>query len=63
MLLVPEYQGRVMTSSAGGSIGNSFGWINYDLIKSEEVNTQFNLFGGEVAFGSDQRVKKLLFKI
>lgn len=47
VLLVPDYQGRVMTSTAGGNAGSSFGWINYDLIESGEVSNQFNPFGGE----------------
>jgi len=50
VLLAPGYQGRVMTSSAKGDEGTSFGWINYDLIKSGEVNRQFNPVGGEERF-------------
>ncbi|TKG97472.1 hypothetical protein EYV94_02150 [Puteibacter caeruleilacunae] len=45
--LVPAYQGRVMTSSAEGAEGFSFGWINHDLIKSGEVQEHMNAFGGE----------------
>jgi len=47
ILLVPGYQGRVMTSSAAGNEGQSFGWINYKLIESGIVSTQFNPYGGE----------------
>jgi hypothetical protein len=47
VLLVPGYQGRVMTSSAGGEEGKSFGWINYKLIDSAKISNQFNPFGGE----------------
>ena len=47
LLLVPDYQGRVMTSSANGNEGKSFGWINYKLIESGEVSSQFNPYGGE----------------
>lgn len=47
LLLVPGYQGRVMTSSASGNEGQSFGWINYKLIESGKVSTQFNPYGGE----------------
>jgi hypothetical protein len=47
LLLVPDYQGRVMTSSANGDNGMSFGWINYKLIESGKVNSQFNPYGGE----------------
>lgn len=47
VLIVPSYQGRVMTSSVDGPDGKSFGWINYKLIESGIVNNQFNPFGGE----------------
>jgi hypothetical protein len=47
LLLVPAYQGRVMTSSAAGYEGESFGWINYKLIESGVISSQFNAFGGE----------------
>ena len=32
--IVPAYQGRVMTSTAGGGEGSSQGWINEELITS-----------------------------
>ena len=47
LLLVPDYQGRVMTSSANSNDGISFGWINYKLIESGKVSSQFNPYGGE----------------
>ncbi|EFK96125.1 conserved hypothetical protein, partial [sediment metagenome] len=47
VLLVPGYQGRVMTSTANGSEGASFGWINYEYLKSGKVSAQFNPYGGE----------------
>lgn len=47
LLLVPDYQGRVMTSSANSNEGISFGWINYKLIESGKISSQFNPFGGE----------------
>jgi len=47
LFLVPAYQGRVMTSSANGNDGLSFGWINYELIQSGEIRAQFNPVGGE----------------
>src|SRR5688572_19034005 len=34
LIVLPAYQGRVMTSTAAGNEGASFGWINYDLIAS-----------------------------
>lgn len=47
VLVVPAYQGRVMTSTAKGPEGSSFGWINYDLISSGEIQPHINAFGGE----------------
>jgi len=47
LLISPELQGRVMTSSAKGNEGASFGWINYKLIESGKVSCQFNPYGGE----------------
>jgi len=47
VLLVPAYQGRVMTSTADGNEGNSFGWINYKFIEAGKQSAQFNPFGGE----------------
>ena len=47
VLISPAYQGRVMTSSAEGDGGQSFGWINYDLIKSGKFLKHCNNFGGE----------------
>ena len=39
-----------MTSTCGGDEGNSYGWINYDLIKSGEILEHMNGFGGEDRF-------------
>lgn len=50
VLLVPAYQGRVMTSTAGGLSGNSYGWINYNFISSKKVEPTFNPVGGEERF-------------
>lgn len=47
LLIVPGYQGRVMTSTVEGAGGASFGWINYKFIESGKVSNQFNPFGGE----------------
>jgi Family of unknown function (DUF6786) len=47
ILIGGKYQGRVMTSTAGGKSGDSFGWINYALIRSGIVQKQFNPVGGE----------------
>jgi hypothetical protein len=48
--VVPSMQGRVMTSSALGDEGASFGWINYDLIRSGEILEHMNAYGGEERF-------------
>lgn len=50
ILLSAKYQGRVMTSTAAGDSGNSFGWLNYDLIAAKEKRKQFNPVGGEERF-------------
>lgn len=48
--VVPEYQGRVMTSTALGDDGLSFGWINRELIESKKVQPHINVYGGEDRF-------------
>jgi hypothetical protein len=50
LVVIPQLQGRVMTSSANGAEGKSFGWINYKLFDSGKMSTQFNPFGGEERF-------------
>jgi hypothetical protein len=46
----PDLQGRVMTSTAAGADGVSFGWINRALLSSGENNLHINAFGGEDRF-------------
>ncbi|MCC7396427.1 MAG: hypothetical protein IT455_05110 [Planctomycetes bacterium] len=48
VLLVPAYQGRVMTSTTGG--GDSSGWLNRELIASRRFVEHMNGFGGEDRF-------------
>lgn len=57
--VVPDYQGRVMTSSTGSTRGTSFGWLNYPVIKKGilEPDEEFGrleahiyVFGGEDRF-------------
>lgn len=48
--VVPQMQGRVMTSTADGAAGRSFGWINRELIASGELLEHMNAFGGEDRF-------------
>ena len=50
IIILPAYQGRVMTSTADGNGGMSFGWINYDLIDSNNEEEHFHAFGGEERF-------------
>ena len=50
LLLSPEWQGRVMTSTAMGDTGTSFGWLNYQLLSSNQKRKQFNPVGGEERF-------------
>jgi len=50
LLIVPGYQGRVMTSSVAGNAGASFGWINYRFIEAGKTSSQFNPYGGEERF-------------
>jgi hypothetical protein len=48
--VAPGWQGRVMTSTAGGDQGASFGWINRELIASGKLVPHINVFGGEDRF-------------
>jgi len=43
-------QGRVMTSSALGNTGRSYGWINRELFKSKDTLDHINVYGGEERF-------------
>jgi hypothetical protein len=43
----PSMQGRVLTSSAAGMSGRSYGWVNGELIASRQVQKHFNAYGGE----------------
>jgi len=47
IIVIPQYQGRVMTSTLQGEDGKGYGWINYDLIKSGKLDEHFNAYGGE----------------
>ena len=57
--VVPEYQGRVMTSTMAGLPGPSFGWLNYKLIEQGvlskdavrgRLEEHIYVFGGEERF-------------
>lgn len=64
VMVVPAWQGRVMTTSAAGDAGDSYGWINYSFIKKKQINFQFNPVGGEERFwlGPEGGVFSLYFK-
>lgn len=40
-------QGRVMTSTAGGDTGRSFGWINRERFEAGDTLPHINAYGGE----------------
>ncbi len=48
--VAPAYQGRVMTSTAEGMSGDSYGWINRKLIASGKTLKHINVYGGEDRF-------------
>lgn len=50
LLLSPDLQGRVLTSTATGEQGYSFGWLNYGLIASGKTLPHCNNWGGEDRF-------------
>jgi len=58
IIVVPEYQGRVMTTTAQGGAGASSGWINYELVEQGVVSPE--LAAGKLdehmyAFGGEER--------
>jgi hypothetical protein len=59
IVVTPDYQERVMTSTVGGKSDPSFGWLNYPLIEqgvlspAEEkgkIEEHIYVFGGEERF-------------
>ncbi len=56
--IAPAFQARVMTSTADGPTGSSYGWLNYKLIKqgilanptAEQLESHIYVFGGEERF-------------
>jgi hypothetical protein len=48
--VAPVYQGRVMTSTTGGSEAPSFGWLGRAAIASGTRQPHMNVFGGEDRF-------------
>jgi len=47
LIIIPGWQARVMTSTANGNEGFSYGWINYKLIESGKKVPHINAYGGE----------------
>ena len=50
VIVAPAYQGRVMTSTADGDQGISFGWVNHEKIASGKFEGHMNVYGGEERF-------------
>jgi len=50
LIVLPAYQGRVMTSTSDGEKGLSYGWINHDLIATGAFSEHFTALGGEERF-------------
>lgn len=50
VIISPALQGRVMTSTADGDKGISFGWLNYDLLASRKISKHMTAYGGEERF-------------
>ena len=50
VIVSPKFQGRVLTSSAEGMDGLSFGWLNRELIASGQIAQHINVYGGEDRF-------------
>ena len=48
--VLPKMQGRVMTSTAAGPNGYSFGWINRELVAADKPIQHMNAYGGEDRF-------------
>ncbi len=48
--VAPAYQGRVMTSTTGGTDSPSFGWLGRTAIASSQRQPHMNVFGGEDRF-------------
>ena len=50
VMIIPAWQGRVMTTTASGDEGDSYGWINYRFINEGIRSPQFQPVGGEERF-------------
>ena len=65
VVLAPAYQGRVLTSTTGGSEAPSFGWIGRAAVASRQRQAHMNVFGGEDRFwlGPEGGQYALFFKL
>jgi hypothetical protein len=61
ILLSADYQGRVMTSTATGDSGNSYGWINYELIAARRRKSNSILLAAGNASGWDRKAGNIQF--
>jgi hypothetical protein len=50
VVVSPEYQGRVMTSTTGGANAPSYGWIGRAAVSARSRQPHINVFGGEDRF-------------
>jgi hypothetical protein len=50
VIVSPKYQAKVFTSTAAGLRGKSLGYLNYDMLDSDEINEHMNGYGGENRF-------------
>lgn len=50
VMIAPEWQGRVMTSTCAGPEGTSFGFVNHGFINAGKLDARFNNYGGEERF-------------
>ncbi len=47
LVIVPAYQGRVMTSTFDAKSGDGIGFIKYDVVEKGEITKGMTAFGGE----------------
>ena len=56
IMVSPEFQGRVFTSTSRGLEGDSYGWFNKNIISSDSAKLNMSKVGGasRIWFGPDQ---------
>jgi hypothetical protein len=64
IIVSPGLQARVMTSTANGWSGKSYGWINKTLFTSGDTSIHINAYGGEerIWFGPEGGQYSIFFK-